>query len=193
MTKAHSREQPSGATGARAIDWPTMLAQHDRWLRTVVFARLGSGEGVDEVLQEVALAAVRQKAPLADASKAAPWLYRLAVLQSLLYRRRRGRQRKLLDRFVLRREPSEHDTGSADPLAWLLADERRRQVRAAVKRLLPRDAEILLLKYTEDWSYKQLAERLGVSHAAVETRLHRARARLRQELMEMDVVEAGRQ
>lgn len=193
MTKAHSREQPSGATGARAIDWPTMLAQHDRWLRTVVFARLGSGEGVDEVLQEVALAAVRQKAPLADASKAAPWLYRLAVLQSLLYRRRRGRQRKLLDRFVLRREPSEHDAGSADPLAWLLADERRRQVRAAVKRLLPRDAEILLLKYTEDWSYKQLAERLGVSHAAVETRLHRARARLRQELMEMDVVEAGRQ
>src|SRR5262245_49191860 len=193
MTKAQSREQLGVATGARAIDWPAMLAQHDRWLRTVVFARLGSSEGVDEVLQEVALAAVRQKAPLADASKAAPWLYRLAVLQSLLYRRRRGRQRKLLDRFVLRREPSEHDAGSADPLAWLLADERRRQVRAAVKRLLPRDAEILLLKYTEDWSYKQLAERLGVSHAAVETRLHRARARLRQELMEMDVVEAGRQ
>jgi len=196
MTKAQSREQPSAAgfqpaggpnSGVRAIDWPAMLAQHDRWLRTVVFARLGSGEGVDEVLQEVALAAVRQKAPLADAGKAAPWLYRLAVLQSLLYRRRHGRQRKLIDRFATRREPTEQDVGSIDPLVWLLADERRRQVRQAVKRLLPRDAEILMLKYTEDWSYKQLAEHLGISQAAVETRLHRARARLRQELVEMEV------
>src|SRR5262245_23735387 len=99
MTKAHLREQPGGAAAARGSDWPALLAQHDRWLRTVVFARLGSGEGVDEVLQEVALAAVRQQAPLADVSKAAPWLYRLAVLQSLLYRRRHGRQRKPLDRF----------------------------------------------------------------------------------------------
>ena len=192
MTKAQSREQLGVATGAQAIDWPTTLAQHDRWLRTVVFARLGSGEGVDEVLQEVALAAVRQKAPLSDASKAAPWLYRLAVLQSLLYRRRHGRQRKLIDRFAARREPTEQDAGSVDPLLWLLADERRRMVRAAVKRLLSRDSEILMLKYTEDWSYKQLAEHLGISHAAVETRLHRARARLRQELVEMEVIEVGR-
>jgi RNA polymerase sigma-70 factor (ECF subfamily) len=191
MTKAHLREQPGGAAAARGIDWPALLAQHDRWLRTVVFARLGSGEGVDEVLQEVALAAVRQKAPLADASKAAPWLYRLAVLQSLLYRRRHGRQRKLLGRFVQRHDVAEHDVGSIDPLAWLLADERRRLVREAVKRLLPRDAEILMLKYTEDWSYKQLAEHLGISHAAVETRLHRARGRLRQELVELEVIEIG--
>ena len=30
-------------------------------------------------MQEVSLAAVRQRAPLADASKIGPWLYRLAV------------------------------------------------------------------------------------------------------------------
>ncbi len=35
-------------------------------------------------MQEVALAAVRQAAPLADAEKVAPWLYRLAVRQALL-------------------------------------------------------------------------------------------------------------
>jgi RNA polymerase sigma-70 factor (ECF subfamily) len=189
MTTAH-RSTPAGATtGAQRLDWPALLAEHDRWLRTVVFARLGSSEGVDEVLQEVALAAVRQKAPLSDPSKAAPWLYRLAVLQSLLYRRRHGRRRKLLDRFVQRRNPTETDAGSADPLAWLLADERRQMVRNAVARLLPRDAEILLLKYTQDWSYNQLAARLDISHAAVETRLHRARARLRTELAALELIE----
>jgi RNA polymerase sigma-70 factor, ECF subfamily len=189
MTTAHRSDPPPTATGAQPLDWPGLLAQHDRWLRTVVYARLGSSEGVEEVLQEVALAAVRQQAPLLDANKAAPWLYRLAVLQSLLYRRRHGRHRKLIDRFVQRRNPTENDLGVADPLVWLLADERRRMVREAMTKLQPRDAEILLLKYTQDWNYHQLAAQLGISHAAVETRLHRARARLRNELAALDLVE----
>ena len=188
--KTSPSSQLSGVTtGAQPLDWSALLDQHQRWLRTVVYARLGSSEGVDEVLQEVALAAVRQKAPLTDHSKAAPWLYRLAVLQSLLYRRRHGRRRKLLDRFAQRRNPTELDSGSPDPLLWLLADERRRMVRDAMSRLLPRDAEILLLKYTQDWNYKQISARLGITQAAVETRLHRARARLRNELSALELAE----
>ena len=59
-----------------------------------------------------------------------------------------------------------------------------------MKQLVRRDAEILLLKYTEDWSYRDLAGRMGISESAVEARLHRARQRLRNELAALDVVEA---
>ena len=52
-------------------------------------------------------------------------------------------------------------------------------MRQAIARLAQRDAELLLLKYTEDWSYRDLAERLGMSVSAVEARLHRARGRMR--------------
>ena len=52
-----------------------------------------------------------------------------------------------------------------------------------------RDAEILLLKYTEDWSYRQLASRLGITKVAVEARLHRARQRFRAELTNLAVIE----
>ena len=58
-----------------------------------------------------------------------------------------------------------------------------------MQRMLPRDAEILLLKYTEDWSYRQLAARLGISENAVKARLHRARLRLRSELVNLEVIE----
>ena len=68
-----------------AIDWKIALAQHQRWLRTVIFARVRETQAIDEVLQEVALAAVKQQAPLADAAKIAPWLYRLAVLSTHEY------------------------------------------------------------------------------------------------------------
>jgi RNA polymerase sigma factor (sigma-70 family) len=185
MIQPNSRQMPE-----ERIDWPRVLADHDRWLRTVVYARMGETQAVNEVMQEVSLAAVRQKAPINDHTKVAAWLYRLAVTQSLLHRRKLGRQRKLVDRYAQRSQPSEYDWRQADPLNWLLTEERKEKVRTAMKRLVRRDAEILLLKYTEDWSYQQLAERLGISESAVEARLHRARQRLRCELAALDVVEA---
>lgn len=172
-----------------AIDWQAKLSEHDRWLRTIVFARVGEPQAVDEVMQEVALAAVRQAAPIADVAKVAPWLYQLAVRQSLMYRRKCGRQRKLTDRFAERQQPQESDEREPDPLNWLLADERKRLIRDALEEIPRRDAEILLLKYTENWSYHQIAEHLGVSHSAVESRLHRARAKMRAELSARQLTE----
>jgi RNA polymerase sigma-70 factor (ECF subfamily) len=58
-------------------------------------------------------------------------------------------------------------------------------VRQALETLPPRDAEIMLLKYSEDWSYQQLAEHLGLSVSAVEARLHRARQKMRQALLRL--------
>lgn len=73
----------------------------------------------------------------------------------------------------------------ADPLDWLLGDERRQMVRTALDKLPGRDAEILLMKYAEDCSYQEIANRLGIGHSAVEARLHRARGRLRTALTPM--------
>jgi RNA polymerase sigma factor (sigma-70 family) len=178
-----STQQPPAKADAASIDWSSVLSEHERWLRTVICARLGEPQAVDDVMQEVALAAIRQKSPISDPSKVAPWLYQLAVRQSLLYRRKQGRRRKLVDRYAERFRPTEADR-QPDGLGWLLNEERKSNVREAILRLPKRDSEILLLKYDENWSYQALAEHLGISHSAVETRLHRARQRLRDELKE---------
>ena len=168
----------SDAHAESSVDWQAALARHDRWLRTVAFARLRCRDAVDEVMQEVALAVFRQRSPLADPTRLSPWLYRLTVYQSLMYRRAAGRRRKLNRKAAELHEPP-GDSSSQDPREWLLAEERGRQVREAIGQLRPKDAEILLLKYTENWSYRQLAEHLGIQIAAVEARLHRARQQLR--------------
>ncbi|WP_425613803.1 RNA polymerase sigma factor [Anatilimnocola sp. NA78] len=167
------------------IDWQAALAVHDRWLRTVVLARLHEPQAVDDVMQEVALAAVRQAAPLADVAKLAPWLYQLAVRQSLLYRRKCGRRRRLLD-GVFQQTDETNFVADAQPVYWLIAGERQQLVRRALHLLPARDSQILLLKYTEDWNYHQIATHLGCSHSAVETRLHRARGRLRTALLQLN-------
>lgn len=190
MTEPRPNSAGDRGFASPPIDWPQTLAQHDRLLRAVVAARLGERQAVEEVLQEVALAAVRGGQRLADPARVTPWLYRLAIRQTLLYRRKHGRARRLLDRFAAAAPASDFDVRAIDPLDWLMADERGALVRQGLARLAPRDREILLLKYTEDWSYQEIAARLAVSCSAVEARLHRARGRLREELSAMNVSEA---
>ena len=179
---------PVPETESGELDWARILKEHDRWLRTIVYARLGEPQAVDDVMQDVALAAVRQAAPIQDRNRVAPWLYRLAVRQTLLYRRKMGRTRNLTQRFADRYQPVESDTRDPGPLDWLLSLERSARIRTAIKALRPGDAEILMLKYAQNWNYHQISEHLGIGHSAVEARLHRARARMRKELERLQVV-----
>jgi RNA polymerase sigma factor (sigma-70 family) len=189
-----ARDEPTlrpSVPATTPVDWPAVLAQHGRWLRTVVLARVADRSAVDDVMQNVAQTAIEKGHQLRDPAKAAPWLYRLAVIGALQHRRRKGRRKKLVERFVEQVPPAEHDVHESDPLDWLLADERKTLVRQALKHLPRRDAEILLLKYTEDWSYRQLAEHLGLSTSAVEARLHRARQKMRRALAKLDPTLVG--
>jgi len=186
MPREHRETQRLSEAATTAVDWPAELARHDRWLRTVALSRVGEVAAADDVMQDVAAAVITKGHQLRDPASVAPWLYRLTVVAALQYRRRAGRGRKLLDRFAERQPPTDADRREVDPLDWLLADERRAMVRQAIGRLPRRDAELLLLKYTEDWSYRQIAGHLGMSESAVEARLHRARQKMRRALAAVD-------
>ena len=136
--------------------------------------------------ERVVLAAFEQRSRLADPDKLAPWLHRIAVIQACRYRRKLGRERRALNRLVERKLSLENGYAD-DVLSLLLNKERDEQVRRATLRLPGGDAEILLLKYGERWSYRQIAERLGITEKAVDARLLRARARLRQELIDLGI------
>lgn len=174
-------------TDVKDIDWEAALRENEHWLRTIIAARVGEAAAVEEVFQEVSLATIRQKAPLLDATKISPWLYRLAVMQSLLYRRSMGRKRKLIDRYMQKVPLEEYDQGQKDPLSWLLSEERRAGVRKAMSELPRNQQELLLLKYVHEWSYKEMADKIGTTVSAIQAKLHRARALLREKLLKMDM------
>ncbi len=182
MAQDNAASAPSERSGG---SWPRLLAEY-RWLRTVVRARVGEPQAVDDLLQEVALAVAKQDAWPRDPAKVAPWLYRIAVRQCLLYRRRAGRQRRLVQRYANRRAATVREP---DPLHWLLGRERDETLRRILQELPDRDREMLMLKHVEGWSYPQIAEQLGVSRHAVEYRLLKARRRLRTRLAHRQLLE----
>jgi RNA polymerase sigma-70 factor (ECF subfamily) len=191
-----NKQSPAGAPNATEtdadgpLDWAAILEQHRSWLRTVIAARCKEPQAVDEILQELSMAVLKQRAPLKDKQKVAPWLYQIAVRQSLMYRRKHGRRRNMEQRYADQLRSSAVQKHTPDPLSWLLANERRQLIRQGVEQLSPKEAEILMLKYTQDWSYKQIAEHLGTTESAVESRLHRARKNLRQRMVALEVIES---
>ena len=170
---------------AGKIDWNAALSANENWLRSTIATQVGENAAVDEVFQDVALAATRQKAPIRDPRKVGAWLRRLATVYSLLYRRSLGRKKKLLQRYQDRIPVRETSADDAEPLHWLLTEERRALVREATALLADDERRVLTLKYAEDRSYKEIAEEIGATVSAVQSKLHRARARLREKLAEL--------
>ena len=78
MTAAALRLPMDGPIKA-SIDWVQALESNRRWLATVVHARLADHQAAEDVLQEVALAALRQTSKPTDPTKVAPWLSALAA------------------------------------------------------------------------------------------------------------------
>lgn len=72
---------------------------------------------------------------------------------------------------------------AADPLENLSDQELREHVRAKIELLPPLYRAVIVLRYTEELSYEEIAAALELPLNTVRTHLHRAKARLR-ELLE---------
>jgi RNA polymerase sigma-70 factor (ECF subfamily) len=88
----------------------------------------------------------------------------------------------MLDRVTAMMSPDSAGSHSGSPVDQVMAAENQETVRRALSSLSDVDRQILLLKYTEGWSYRQLADHLGVREDTVEYRLLKARKNLRKQL-----------
>ncbi len=181
---------------APPIDWPEMLKTHEPWLRKVLHCRIGDAHSVDDLFQEIAVAIYRQLEPVQisaagndrasskktlpkDPEKVGPWLYRVAIRQAVNFHRKRARKShpELIEDLMVQ-------SPTPEPLDWMLDREADQNLARCIRMLDDGEREILMLKFTENWSYQQLAGHLGVSVRAVEHRLLTARKRLRALLLQ---------
>jgi RNA polymerase sigma-70 factor (ECF subfamily) len=106
------------------------------------------------------------------------WLLVTAGYAALNLRRTTRRYRRLLDR--LPRELATPDSTEQALSAHELGPDG--ELGAALRKLRPRDLEIVTLAVLEDMPLASVAAHLGISTEAAKARLHRARTRLRSHL-----------
>lgn len=153
-----------------------VFLEHESWLRTVVRSRLNEADAVEDVMQNIALAIVKHRDVLTEVNRIGAWLYQIAVRQVLMHRRTSGRRRRMQDRLS---QEVGSEPATESPLQSLLAAEKQENVQRALAELPDLDRQVLMLKYAEGWSYRDLAEHLGVHEDTIEYRLLKARKNLR--------------
>ena len=133
---------------------------------------------VEDVAQEVFLKVFTRITAFDGRSRFYTWLYRVAANTAKDHVKKRSRRPAVALEEDARIESPAH--GPADSAERA---EARRQVRAAIDELPVRYREVLALRELEGLSYNEIAAILRVSIGTVESRLHRARARLKQVLI----------
>jgi len=156
-----------------------LVRRHDRWVRSVVYATMGSPVAVDDVVQHVWTNVWQQIGTLVDPGRWRGWLYRMAKNAAIDAGKKEANERRR--RMSLRRA-DRVAARSGDPARTLIDAERREQVLNAINGLPVIYREPFILRHMEGWTYAQIGEALDLPVDTVETRLVRARRLLRDAL-----------
>ena len=140
----------------------------------------GNTEDARDVVQETYLRAYRSIGRFRGDAQFSTWLYRIVANCSAthLSRRQRHRHDELgADHDVIDTRP-EHDPAMQGDLA-----ELRASLDAAIGELPPRLRAVVVLRDMYDLPHEAIATELGISVTAAKVRLHRARKRLREQVL----------
>jgi RNA polymerase sigma-70 factor (ECF subfamily) len=149
-------------------------ANSDRVFRAA-YRVTGNAADAEDVLQTVFLRLVRRDTASEPLENVEGYLHRAAVNAALdLIRARR-------DVVELDRTAELKDS-SLSPERRHSAGELREWLRGAIARLHPTASEMFVLRYFDDLTPVEVAQRLNTTEGVVAVTLHRARTRLREEL-----------
>jgi len=163
----------------------TLIARWEGRLFGFAWRYTGHVADSQDLVAETFVRLYQQRRRLRPDTNVSAWLF--TTLANLCHNRHRWLRRHpnvsletadTEERPVADRLPAD----TASPAGYAEQDESLRALRAALDRL-PHDLRTtVLLYYFENKSYREIAEICGCSERGVETRLYRARQRLRRDL-----------
>lgn len=168
---------------------------YERWVREsaprvlrVVRRLLRNEQDAQDVTQDAFFSAFKHLEGFDGSSRLSTWLHRIAVNAALMrLRAKRRRPEESIEERLPRFDADGEHTHA--PWAWgargdeaLGSAEVRKAVRAAIDELPDLYRDVLLLRDIEELSTEEAAQALGITVAALKTRLHRARLALRERL-----------
>jgi RNA polymerase sigma-70 factor (ECF subfamily) len=172
------------AAGETAL-FEILMRRYNQRLFRVARAILRDEAEAEDVMQQAYVNAYSHLGQFAGRARFSTWLTRIAVNEALARLRRRGRfdevdavpdwEERVMDRIAVPR---------LDPEQQALQGELRAVLEAAFEAIPQSYRTVFVLREVEGLSTAEAAECLSLGEDAVKTRLFRARAMLRKELLE---------
>jgi RNA polymerase sigma-70 factor (ECF subfamily) len=146
------------------------------YLRTafaVAYGILRHEQDAEDLVQDAFLKALDRIDQLRPGSPFGPWFYRLVTNEALNRRRWRSRREA---------EPLSEASarGGPDPAREAERAALRRELDAALDRLPPVQAAVVVMHDVQGYSHEEIARALGIPEGTSRSHLHHARRRLRE-------------
>jgi RNA polymerase sigma factor (sigma-70 family) len=138
----------------------------------LIMAIIGDVNQAQDVMQTVFFKAFRGLGGFRFESGLFTWIHRIARNECRNHLRRRRAHLLPLESILGSRDEIDRSPGSIRP------DESLGELRAAVRRLPVKMREVVVLKYVEGLSYKEMSRVLGCPSGTVASRLNRALSEL---------------
>jgi RNA polymerase sigma-70 factor (ECF subfamily) len=143
-----------------------IVERYEGIVAATVIGMLGPGDGADDVGQETFIRLHAALDEFRGDSSLRTYLTRIATnlsLNALRGRKRRWRRFVSRDEAEERAAPPLDADAAGDLREEVEAEERRRRVRAAVRRLGSKQRAVVVLRMMEGYSTRETAEILGVA------------------------------
>jgi RNA polymerase sigma-70 factor (ECF subfamily) len=167
--------QAIGRGESAALD--ELYSRHGLPLLNYLIGQLGDAALAEEVLQNVMLAVWKGAGSFRGESKVRTWL--IAIARNHALNARRGKRiitTSLYDEAL--------PATSTEPIEVIIRQDKAAQVRQAIQRLPDDQRETLELVFYHHLSGAEVAQLLQVAEGTVKSRLHRAKAALKDLLSE---------
>jgi len=169
------------ATGSPARSFDQAYAEWSPLLFRIVYRMTGRRETAEEIVQEAFIKYYERREVLPTDEGLKYWLIRVARNLALNHEKRRGRERRALERVF--HEPAPRSEKAA--LDQLTDAEASADVQKALL-LLPENLRlVLVLKEYAGFAYAEIGQMMNITEGNVKVRVFRARARLAQLLKEV--------
>ncbi len=146
----------------------------------LMIARTGSSHDANDLIQET-LVKVYLNLPRYDRRYTfGQWIYTIARNTLIDSQRRRHDDFSLDDRYSI------SDVVNPSPEQCVINNQDRKLIEASIERLTPTHAQLFRMRFLDEYSYEEIAERLKMPLGTVKTNIHRARAKMCEYLLEGD-------
>lgn len=173
------------ARGGDRIAFGKLVRLHQRRMHACALQMLGDAQEAEDATQETFLRAYRAIARFDGRSELSTWLYRICMNVSLnILRRRRRLAASDIDDPRVPEPHADPIQGQTDPRRALEASQFYTRLARALDLLSPSLRATVVLVCVQGVSQREAAEILGCPEGTIAWRIHEARARLREMLVE---------
>jgi RNA polymerase sigma-70 factor (ECF subfamily) len=150
-----------------------LVNRQSRYLYGIAYSMSGNAADAEDLVQETFVAVLNSA--FRGESAVRTWLVQILVRRAAMLRRSRKRRSTWVQR-----DAATDNAAVAPRTSGTAGAEAKLDLAVMLERLSPEHRQVIVLREIEGLSYEEIADALGVPRGTVESRLHRARADLRE-------------